>query len=71
MSLASAHRLVLGVERAHVAARAEDLLADHRAVSGSPVQMVGSTQAPLRELAAHLGMPPPVTTVAPSSRALR
>jgi hypothetical protein len=41
------------------------------AVSGRPVQMVGCTQAPSASSAGMSGTPPPVTTVAPSSTALR
>ena len=41
------------------------------AVSGRPVQIVGSTQAPLASRPGMFGMPPPVTTVAPSSTAFR
>ena len=39
------------------------------AVSGRPVQIVGCTQQPSVSSAGMSGMPPPVTTVAPSSLA--
>jgi hypothetical protein len=65
------HHLVLAVEGADVAARAEDLLLHHGCGFGQTGPDGGLHPGTLGQLAGMSGTPPPVTTVAPSSTALR